>query len=86
MNGTIVVDAVTIADQLYNLNDGNISGVAFRTYLSATFNNGLAEAPNDSWTGDVDLNGLDNYTVFVPSSSAVDELMELMNLGSFDML
>lgn len=86
MNGTIVVDAVTIADQLYNLTDGNISGVAFRTYLSATFNNGLAEAPNDSWTGDVDLNGLDNYTVFVPSSSAVDELMELMNLGSFDIL
>jgi uncharacterized surface protein with fasciclin (FAS1) repeats/plastocyanin len=86
MTGTIVVDAVTIADQLYNLNDGNISGFAFRTYLSATFNNGLAEAPNDSWTGDVDLNGLDNYTVFVPSSSAVDELMELMNLGSFDML
>jgi uncharacterized surface protein with fasciclin (FAS1) repeats/plastocyanin len=86
MNGTIVVDAVTIADQLYNLNDGNISGFAFRTYLSATFNNGLAEAPNESWTGDVDLNGLDNYTVFVPSTSAVDDLMDLMNLGSFDML
>lgn len=86
MTGTIVVDAVTIADQLYNLNDGNISGFAFRTYLSATFNNGLAEAPNDSWTGDVDLNGLDNYTVFVPSTSAVDDLMDLMNLGSFDML
>ena len=86
MNGTIVVDAVTISDQLSSLTDGNSSGYAFRTYLSSTFNNGLAEAPNESWTGDVDLNGLDNYTVFVPSTSAVDDLMQLMNLGSFDML
>ena len=86
MNGTIVVDAVTIADQLYNLNDAGTSGYAFNTYLSSTFNNGLAEAPNESWVGDVDLNGLDNYTVFVPNNGAVDELMELMNLGSFDML
>ena len=86
MTGSIVVDAVTIADQLYNLNDGNISGVAFRTYLSATYNNGLGEGPNDAWTGDVDLSGLDNYTVFVPNGSAVDDLMDLMNLSSFDML
>ena len=86
MNGTIVVDAVTISDQLYDLTDGNISGIAFRTYLSATYNNGLGEGPNESWTGDVDLNGLDNYTVFVPSTSAVDDLMQLMNLSSFDML
>jgi uncharacterized surface protein with fasciclin (FAS1) repeats/plastocyanin len=86
MTGSIVVDAVTIADQLYNLSDAGNSGFAFNTYLSSTFNNGLAEAPNESWTGDVDLNGLDNYTVFVPNNGAVDELMDLMNLGSFDML
>jgi uncharacterized surface protein with fasciclin (FAS1) repeats/plastocyanin len=86
MNGMVVVDAVTIADELYNLNDAGTSGYAFNTYLSSTFNNGLAEAPNESWVGDVDLNGLDNYTVFVPNNDAVDELMELMNLGSFDML
>ncbi len=86
MNGTIVVDAVTISDQLYDLTDGNSSGIAFRTYLSATYNNGLGEGPNESWTGDVDLNGLDNYTVFVPSTNAVDDLMQLMNLSSFDML
>lgn len=86
MNGTIVVDAVTIADQLYDLDDAGLSGQAFNTYLSSTFNNGLAETPNESWVGDVDLNGLDNYTVFVPNNGAVDELMELMNLGSFDML
>ena len=86
MNGTIVVDAVTIADQLYVLDDAGLSGQAFNTYLSSTFSNGLGEAPNESWVGDVDLNGLDNYTVFVPNNGAVDELMELMNLGSFDML
>jgi uncharacterized surface protein with fasciclin (FAS1) repeats/plastocyanin len=86
MNGMVVVDAVTIADELYNLNDAGTSGYAFNTYLSSTFNNGLQEFPNESWAGDVDLNGLDNYTVFVPNNDAVDELMELMNLGSFDML
>ena len=86
MNGTIVVDAVTIADQLYNLDDAGTSGYAFNSYLSSTFNNGLQEFPNEAWVGDVDLNGLDTYTVFVPNNGAVDELMELMNLGSFDML
>ena len=86
MVGTIVVDAVTIADQLYNLDDAGLSGYAFNSYLSSTFNNGLQEIPNEAWVGDVDLNGLDTYTVFVPNNSAVDELMALMNLGQFDML
>jgi uncharacterized surface protein with fasciclin (FAS1) repeats/plastocyanin len=90
MTGTIVVDAVTLSDQLAALTQGDgpegveawQSGWAFNSYFSSTF----AGQPNGSWTGDVDLNGNEPLTVFVPTDAAIESLMERFNLSQFDML
>lgn len=90
MNGTIVVDAVTLADQLFDFWGGGeleslggfMSSYVFTSYFSSTY---TGDVENPGWAGGVDLNGLDEYTVFVPTDAAVDELMELMNLSQFDM-
>ena len=92
MTGTIVVDAVTIADRMAGFfGSGDLeeldafqSAWAFLTYYSSVYWDGIT--PNEGWTGDVDLNGAPEYTVFVPTDGAVDDLMELMNLSQFDML
>ena len=90
MTGTIVVDAVTLSDQLAALTQGGApegvaawqSGWAFNSYFSSTF----FGQPNGSWTGDVDLNGNEPFTVFVPTDAAIEALMERFNLSQFDML
>ena len=92
MTGTIVVDAVTLADRMTGFGgsgdleelDAFQSAWAFLTYYSSVYFDGIT--PNEGWTGDVDLNGAPEYTVFVPTDGAVDDLMELMNLSQFDML
>ena len=92
MTGTIVVDAVTIADRMVGFfGSGDLeefdafqSAWAFLAYYSSVYWDG--STPNEGWTGDVDLNGAPEYTVFVPTDGAVDDLMELMNLSQFDML
>jgi hypothetical protein len=53
-------------------------------YLSPSFYE--AQDPDSQPSYGVDLNGLQEYTVFVPTESATEELMELMNLSQFDML
>ena len=57
---------------------------AFTTYYSANYING--QSGNTGWVGGVDLAGNEEYTVFVPTDAAVNDLMELMNLSQFDML
>ena len=90
MTGTIVVDAVTLSDQLAALTQGGApegaqawqSGWAFNSYFSSTFSG----QPNEGWTGDVDLDGNEPFTVFVPTDAAIEALMERFNLSQFDML
>ncbi|MGB1076329.1 MAG: fasciclin domain-containing protein [Flavobacteriales bacterium] len=92
MTGTIVVDAVTLADRMVGFFgsgdleelDAFYSAWAFLTYYSSVYWDGAT--PNEGWTGDLDLNGAPEYTVFVPTDEAVDDLMNLMNLSQFDML
>lgn len=91
MVGTITVDAVTLTDQLLNLQNGETdlsflqswqSSYALNAYFSATWNG----VENTGWAGDVDLNGAESYTVFVPTDQAIGEVMELINLNQFDLL
>lgn len=90
MNGTIVVDAVTLTDRLFEFWGGGEleslqgfqSSYVFTSYLSSTYVGGV---DNPGWVGEVDLNGTEEYTVFVPNDPAVNDLMELINLSQFDM-
>ena len=92
MTGTIVVDAETLADVMADFTGGgeleNLAAWqscwAFTTYYSANYING--QPGNTGWVGGVDLAGNEEYTVFVPTDAAVNDLMELMNLSQFDML
>ena len=92
MTGTIIVDAETLADVMADFTGGgeleNLaawqSGWALTTYYSANYING--QPGNTGWVGGVDLAGNEEYTVFVPTDAAVNDLMELMNLSQFDML
>lgn len=88
MNATISVDAYTLSDLMSDMTyaDASLAYVeswegayAMNTYLSPSLYQG-------STSYGVDLNLLDEYTVFVPTESATDALMELMNLSQFDML
>ena len=91
MTGTITVDAVTLADQIQNLQSNTTEltteGVwqscwAMSTYFSSTWGG----QTNTGWLGDLDLDGNESYTVFVPTDDAVVDLMDLINLSQFDML
>lgn len=90
MTGIITVDAVTLADRLFDFWGGGEleslqgwqSSYVLTSYFSSTFVGGVE---NPSWLGDLDLDGLEDYTVFVPTDAAVNDLMELMNLSQFDM-
>ena len=92
MTGTIIVDAETLADRMAGFfGSGDLeeldafqSAWAFLAYYSSVYWDGVT--PNEGWTGDLDLNGAQEYTVFVPTDGAVDDLMDLMNLSQFDML
>ena len=92
MTGTIVVDAETLADVIADFGGGgqleNLgawqSSWAMTTYYSSAYING--QPGNTSWIGGIDLNGTEEYTLFLPTDVAVNDLMDLMNLSQFDML
>lgn len=92
MTGTIVVDAETLADVIADFGGGgqleNLgawqSSWAFSTYYSSAYING--QPGNTGWIGGIDLNGTEEYTLFLPTDVAVDDLMDLINLSQFDML
>ena len=90
MTGTIVVDAVTVADRLFEFWGGEpleeldafLASYVFTAYFSSAFIGGV---DNPGWLEDIDLDGNEPFTVFVPNDPAVEELMELINLGQFDL-
>ena len=91
MTGTITVDAVTLADQIQNLQSNTTeltsasawqSCWALTTYFSSTWGG----QTNTGWLGGLDLDGNEQYTVFIPTDEAVGDLMDLINLSQFDML
>jgi uncharacterized surface protein with fasciclin (FAS1) repeats/plastocyanin len=92
MTGTIVVDAETLADVIADFGGGgqleNLgawqSSWAFSTYYSSVYING--QPGNTGWIGGIDLNGTEEYTLFLPTDVAVNDLMDLINLSQFDML
>ena len=92
MTGPIVVDAETLADVIADFGGGgqleNLgawqSSWAFSTYYSSVYING--QPGNTGWIGGIDLNGTEEYTLFLPTDVAVNDLMDLINLSQFDML
>ena len=90
MTGTIIVDAETLCDKMLsfwgsgeneNL-DAYASAYAFQSYFGCQFFGQSGGFPGS----DVNLDGLDEYTVFLPNSAAIESLQELINLNQFDLL
>tara|TARA_X000000950_G_scaffold93752_1_gene118018 strand:- start:1358 stop:3580 length:2223 start_codon:yes stop_codon:yes gene_type:complete len=90
MTGTIIVDAETLCDVMLsfwgsgeNQNmDAYASAYAFQSYFGCSFFGQSGGFPGST----VYLEGLDEYTLFLPNSAAIEGLQELMNLNSFDLL
>lgn len=87
MTGTIIVDAETLCDKLVNLSgayDAGQSSWAFRSYFGCVW---FGQFPSEGFPStNVNLNGLEEYTLFLPKNAAIEELQELLNLGQFDLL
>jgi uncharacterized surface protein with fasciclin (FAS1) repeats/plastocyanin len=80
MTASINVDAFTLSDLFANnmLPESFQSGYALNTYFSTYFS-------SDS-TPEVDMNGNEPYTVFLPNDLAVSNLIDQMHVSQFDML
>lgn len=78
MVGTITVDAFTLTDLLLEWSN-NQEGAPDVFASSFAFQNSCPSCA-------AALNGVAEYTVFMPDDAAVDALEEMMNLNSFDML
>ena len=79
MVGTITVDAFTILDLLNDAWMGNFADMpdVFASFWAMQYN-----CPNCIAA----MQGLEDYTVFLPDADAVIALQDLMNLNQFDML
>ena len=90
MVGTIVVDAETLCDVMLSFwgsgenqgMDAYSSAYAFQSYFGCSFFGQSGGFPGSN----VSLEGLDEYTLFLPHDPAIEGLQELMNLNSFDLL
>ena len=90
MTGTIIVDAETLCDVMLSFwgsgenqdMDAYASAYAFQSYFGCSFFGQSGGFPDSN----VSLEGLDEYTVFLPHGPAIEGLQELMNLNSFDLL
>ena len=90
MTGTIIVDAETLCDVMLSFwgsgenqdMDAYASAYAFQSYFGCSFFGQSGGFPGSN----VSLEGLDEYTLFLPHDPAIDGLQELMNLNSFDLL
>ena len=90
MIGTIVVDAETLCDVMLSFwgsgenqdMDAYASAYAFQSYFGCSFFGESGGFPG----ANVSLEGLDEYTLFLPHGPAIEGLQELMNLNSFDLL
>ena len=77
MTGTIIVDAETLCDKMLSfLGSGEMkistyaSAYAFQSYFGCQFFGQSGGFPGS----DVNLDGLDEYTVFLPNSAAIESL------------
>ena len=79
MVGSITVDAFTILDLLNDAWAGNFEGMpdVFASFWAMQYN-----CPNCLAA----MEGLEDYTVFLPDADAIIALQDLMNLNQFDML
>ncbi len=79
MVGSITVDAFTILDLLNDAWAGNFEGMpdVFASFWAMQYN-----CPNCLAA----MEGLEDYTVFMPDADAIYALQDLMNLNQFDML
>ena len=92
MTGTIIVDAETLCDVMLSFwGDGeneymnaSSSAYAFQSYFGCSFFGQSGGWPPPG--SPANLEGLDEYTLFLPNSAAIEELQQLMNLNSFDLL
>ena len=92
MTGTIIVDAETLCDVMLSFWGGMenesmnaySSAYAFQSYFGCTFFGQSAGWPPAGTPAN--LEGLDEYTVFLPNESAIAGLQQLMNLNTFDLL
>jgi len=92
MTGTIVVDAETLCDVMLSFwgsgenesMNAYSSAYAFQSYFGCTFFGQTAGWPPAGTPAN--LEGLDEYTVFLPNESAIAGLQQLMNLNAFDLL
>ncbi|MEC8802296.1 MAG: fasciclin domain-containing protein [Bacteroidota bacterium] len=90
MTGTIIVDAETLCDVMLSFwgsgenqdMDAYASAYAFQSYFGCSFFGQSGGFPGSN----VSLEGLDEYTLFLPYGPAIEGLQELMNLNSFDLL
>ena len=90
MTGTIIVDAETLCDVMLSFwgsgenqdMDAYASAYAFQSYFGCSFFGQSGGFPGSN----VSLEGLDEYTLFLPHGPAIEGLQELMNLNSFDLL
>ena len=90
MVGNIVVDAETLCDVMLSFwgsgenqgMDAYSSAYAFQSYFGCSFFGQSGGFPGSN----VSLEGLDEYTLFLPHDPAIEGLQELMNLNSFDLL
>ena len=62
--------------------DAYASAYAFQSYFGCSFFGQSGGFPGSN----VSLEGLDEYTLFLPHGPAIEGLQELMNLNSFDLL
>jgi len=79
MVGSITVDAFTILDLLNDAWAGNFEGMpdVFASFWAMQYNCPTCLAA---------MEGLEDYTVFLPDADAIYALQDLMNLNQFDML
>jgi uncharacterized surface protein with fasciclin (FAS1) repeats len=92
MTGTIIVDAETLCDVMLSFwgsgeneyMDAYSSAYAFQSYFGCSFFGQTSGWPPNGTPAN--LEGLDEYTLFLPNSAAIEGLQELMNLNSFDLL
>ena len=90
MTGTIVVDAETLCDVMLGFwgsgenqdMDAYSSAYAFQSYFGCSFFGESGGFPGSN----VNFEGVDEYTVFLPNDPAIEGLQELINLNSFDLL
>ena len=89
MTGTIIVDAETLCDKMlsfWGLEKMKISTRGFGLCFSIVFRLPVLWSKWGLPRFGCDPDGLNEYTVFLPNTAAIESLQELLNLNQFDLL